>query len=355
MIYNHSRLVTLKKGFRKVRSEKYILLMPSTDASYWTSKIPCDLMSLDQFMMVTNYMFALPKGTHLTDKISEALLKLQEEGILQRLFHKWWNSEECVGFTDSGYQVHAESNETRSTDAAFMGVRRHTTELPPVLPPENRNPTVSPDRDFDAHLSNIPPIVESVTDEPTIHSNNNKNSDSIVVYSSSSTSSAATVATTTSQTSVHSTTPVQDTTNRRRHNNGRHGNKNENRRRGRLNSDITTTPRFYWGNVDNPERIPDYIEGIEHSTVRSKSPFPNYVVNITVRPLDRFTFRPITYTVPTTLSTITPSNGRNRNRINKNEDNLQENKYKIVDNGSQSQSVCSVVVLTLSVFWCLYL
>ena len=322
--------------------------MPSTDASYWTSKIPCDLMSLDQFMMVTNYMFALPKGTHLTEKISEALLKLQEEGILQRLFHKWWNSEECVGFTDSAYQVHMESNDSRATDAAFVSVRRHTTELPSVSPSENRNPTLSTGGDFDAHLSNIPPIPESVTDTPTIHSN--KNSDSMLVSSSSSTSMSPSL---TSQTSVHSTTSYQTTTNRRRHN-GRHGIRDGNKRRGRLNSDIATTPRYSWGNVDTPDRAPDYIEGVDSSIVHMASPFPNYVVNITAKPHERFTFRPITYTVPTTLSTITPSDGRNRNRINKNEDNLQENTYKIVDNGCLSQAVCSnvVVVIALSVFFC---
>ena len=302
-------------------------------------------------MMVTNYMFALPKGTQLSERISGALLHLQEEGILQMLFHKWWNTEECVGFTDSGYHYdRMETNNTWPTEVAFVPVRRQTTEMPRVLPSQNKNPTLTPDEDYDAHLSNIPPIVESITENPTIHSS--KYSDSLLMSSLSSTTRSPEVS---SHSTVNNrTSSFHNTTNRRRHNNGRHGNKSGsgNRGHGRLNSDRTTTPGIYWGINENPKRVPDYVEGVDSSILNIASPFPYNVDNTTQWPsYDKFTFRPITYTVPTTLTTQAPAAGRNRNRINKNEDKLQENTYNIVENGCRSHLAHYGVLFSI-VFLC---
>ena len=91
---------TLEDGIRKVRQERFAFIIPSTYATYLSSQPPCDLMALDQFMFITNYMFAVKKGNELVDRIDEALIKLQQDGVLQMLFHKWWNSGDCVGATD---------------------------------------------------------------------------------------------------------------------------------------------------------------------------------------------------------------------------------------------------------------
>ncbi|ELU15633.1 hypothetical protein CAPTEDRAFT_167463, partial [Capitella teleta] len=79
----------------KVRNGDYALILESTEAAYQSLQPPCDLMALDQFMSITNYAFALPKDSPLVDGIDRGMLQLQEDGVLQRLFHTWWNSGEC--------------------------------------------------------------------------------------------------------------------------------------------------------------------------------------------------------------------------------------------------------------------
>ncbi len=332
-----SRLVSLKRGLRKVRSQNYILLLPSTDAAYWTSKIPCDLMSLDQFMMVTNYMFALPRGSHLTDRISAALLQLQEEGILQRLFHKWWNSEECVGFTDSGYHYEMEGNHTRNTEqsGAFVSVRKPTTEMPPETQHRHTNgPTSVPEGSYYAQISNIPPIGESYTQLPTSHS---KDSDSVLLSTLSTTISSQNSPSQNGVDRLAVTAGSTNTTNRRRHNNGGHSN----RRHPRPDAPITgTTPQYApWDFDRNPDRIPDYVEGLDPAMVNIPHPLPNPYgdPNVTEQTPVRYTFRPITYTVPTTLATTQGGRqGRNKNRAHKNEDNLVEDTYSVVGSASKN-------------------
>ncbi len=315
----------MKKGLRRVRSHGFVLLLPSTDASYWTSKIPCDLMALDQFMMITNYMFALPRGnSQLAERISAALLRLQEDGVLQRLFHKWWNSEECVGFTDSGYHFHPETNGTRPTEAAFVNVRipQSSTESPilPTVPTHGEEQFVSP-------------VEDRPTEQPT-HSRNiqNRHSSASGLSSSSATTATVLVSTLSSQVSPH-TDSSASSTNRHRHSNSRHGNRGNNRRNhgsSSSSSGVTTatTPSSPWdGGVD---RIPDYIEGVNPPSVVHA---PEVDLNHTAHAPVRYTFRPVTYTVPTTLSTTRPHpdphdnvspKGRNRNRVEKSEEDVEE-------------------------------
>ena len=93
---NENVVKTFTDGVEKVRSGDYALIVESTEAAYASLHPPCDLVALDQFMSITNYAFALPKDSSLVSDIDRALLQLQEQGVLQRLFHKWWNSGECL-------------------------------------------------------------------------------------------------------------------------------------------------------------------------------------------------------------------------------------------------------------------
>ncbi len=146
-----SIIPSLKEALVKVRRGNFALILQSTDSTYLASKRPCDLMSLDQFLSITHYMMALKKGNGLTEEIDRALVKLQQEGILQMLFHKWWNSDECLGVTEE-YEEYHQHNETGdnvnqgfitdlSSSETTMGKVEKTTLLMPEmgrLPAGNR-------------------------------------------------------------------------------------------------------------------------------------------------------------------------------------------------------------------------
>lgn len=92
---------TVALGVARVREGDFALIMESTQANYISSKRPCDLISLDQFLSITNFGFALKKGNTLSEDLDTAFLHLQEDGVLQTLFHKWFfNNEECGMFTE---------------------------------------------------------------------------------------------------------------------------------------------------------------------------------------------------------------------------------------------------------------
>ena len=107
-------LPSIEEGITRVRNGNFAFILPSTYATYISSKAPCDLMALDQFMFITNYMFAVRRGNTLVSNLDKALFKLQQDGVLQMLFHKWWNTGDCVGATDPNLQEIPEPNSTES-------------------------------------------------------------------------------------------------------------------------------------------------------------------------------------------------------------------------------------------------
>ena len=91
----------MEDGLERIRSGNFALIVESTDAAYISSKPPCDLLSLDQFLSIAHYAFAFKKGNPLRQEFDDAIQKMQQEGELQKLFHKWWNSDHCMDIADS--------------------------------------------------------------------------------------------------------------------------------------------------------------------------------------------------------------------------------------------------------------
>ncbi len=50
----------------------------------------CDLMQVGGLLDTKGYGIATPTGSPWREKISNAILKLQENGELQELYSKWW-------------------------------------------------------------------------------------------------------------------------------------------------------------------------------------------------------------------------------------------------------------------------
>ncbi len=90
-----SEVRSVNAGLDRARRERFALILESVEALYLTSRPPCGLIALSQFLTVTNYAFAVKKENPLVQELDRALLQLQERGVLQNLFHKWWSVGEC--------------------------------------------------------------------------------------------------------------------------------------------------------------------------------------------------------------------------------------------------------------------
>ncbi|CAG9799702.1 unnamed protein product [Chironomus riparius] len=82
---------TYEEGIRRVLEGNYAFLMESTMLDYERQR-DCNLTQIG------GYGIALPKGSIWRDKISLAILELQEKGEIQMLYDKWWKKTEetCI-------------------------------------------------------------------------------------------------------------------------------------------------------------------------------------------------------------------------------------------------------------------
>ncbi|XP_034489043.1 glutamate receptor ionotropic, kainate 2, partial [Drosophila innubila] len=71
-------------------NEKYAFLMESTSIEYHTVR-QCNLKKIGDALDEKGYGIAMPKNWPYRDKFNNALLELQEQGVLARLKNKWWN------------------------------------------------------------------------------------------------------------------------------------------------------------------------------------------------------------------------------------------------------------------------
>ncbi|KAH8409836.1 hypothetical protein KR222_009343, partial [Zaprionus bogoriensis] len=69
---------------------KYAFLMESTSIEYNTVR-ECNLKKIGEALDEKGYGIAMPKNWPYRDKFNNALLELQEQGVLARLKNKWWN------------------------------------------------------------------------------------------------------------------------------------------------------------------------------------------------------------------------------------------------------------------------
>ena len=93
---------TNEDGIAKVRADKYAYILPNVIVDYISQREPCDLETLDTFLMHHGYGLALAKKSKLLSDFNEALITLDEDGFLQRLYQKWWiQRSDCDGIKSS--------------------------------------------------------------------------------------------------------------------------------------------------------------------------------------------------------------------------------------------------------------
>ncbi|KAG5677547.1 hypothetical protein PVAND_007299 [Polypedilum vanderplanki] len=82
---------TYEDGIKRVLQGNYAFLMESTMLDYAVQR-DCNLTQIGGLLDSKGYGVALPKGSPWRDKISLAILELQEKGTIQILYDKWWKN-----------------------------------------------------------------------------------------------------------------------------------------------------------------------------------------------------------------------------------------------------------------------
>ncbi|XP_045135924.1 glutamate receptor ionotropic, kainate 2-like isoform X4 [Portunus trituberculatus] len=87
-----------EEGVKRVQKGdgQYAYMMESSSIEYITERY-CDLTQVGGPLDSKSYGIALPPGSPYTNAISEAILNLQEEGILQALKKRWWQQKKGGG------------------------------------------------------------------------------------------------------------------------------------------------------------------------------------------------------------------------------------------------------------------
>ncbi|XP_043478786.1 glutamate receptor ionotropic, kainate 1 isoform X4 [Leptopilina heterotoma] len=80
-----------EEGVKRVLEGDYAFLMESTMLDYAVQR-DCNLTQIGGLLDSKGYGIATPKGSPWRDKISLAILELQEKGVIQILYDKWWKN-----------------------------------------------------------------------------------------------------------------------------------------------------------------------------------------------------------------------------------------------------------------------
>ncbi|XP_011169100.1 glutamate receptor ionotropic, kainate 2 isoform X2 [Solenopsis invicta] len=100
---------TYEEGIQRVLQGDYAFLMESTMLDYIVQR-DCNLTQIGGLLDTKGYGIATPMGSPWRDKISLAILELQEKGEIQILYDKWWKSpgDTCMK-TEKGKENKANS------------------------------------------------------------------------------------------------------------------------------------------------------------------------------------------------------------------------------------------------------
>ncbi|XP_070138560.1 glutamate receptor ionotropic, kainate 2 isoform X2 [Drosophila bipectinata] len=111
---------TYEDGIKRVNKGNYAFLMESTMLDYIIQR-DCNLTQIGGLLDTKGYGIATPKGSPWRDKISLAILELQEKGEIQMLYDKWWkNSDETCNRKSNSKQSKANSLGLESIGGVFV-------------------------------------------------------------------------------------------------------------------------------------------------------------------------------------------------------------------------------------------
>ncbi|ELU16500.1 hypothetical protein CAPTEDRAFT_90091 [Capitella teleta] len=94
---------TNKEGLERVRTQNYSFILPHTIGEYLATREPCDLMTVDRFLMDRGYSLVIRKNlTSLSVReFDRSLRRLEKRGKLRELYNRWWfDSSACRGVSN---------------------------------------------------------------------------------------------------------------------------------------------------------------------------------------------------------------------------------------------------------------
>ncbi|XP_058444442.1 glutamate receptor ionotropic, kainate 2 isoform X2 [Malaya genurostris] len=97
MIQNPDLLTSSNpEGLNRVKTENYAFLMESTSIEYIVER-ECDVTQIGDLLDDKGYGIAMRKNSPYRSALSEAVLRLQEQGVLTSLKRKWWKEKRGGG------------------------------------------------------------------------------------------------------------------------------------------------------------------------------------------------------------------------------------------------------------------
>ncbi|MCJ8750164.1 hypothetical protein PDJAM_G00259360 [Pangasius djambal] len=103
---------TTPDGVARVRKSKgkFAFLLESTMNEYIEQRKPCDTMKVGGNLDSKGYGVATPKGSALRSAVNLAVLKLNEQGLLDKLKNKWWYDKGECGSGGGDSKVSQQTN-----------------------------------------------------------------------------------------------------------------------------------------------------------------------------------------------------------------------------------------------------
>ena len=81
-----------EQGIARVRRERYAFVLPHTIGEYMAMRRPCDLVTVDRFLLEKGYCFAVGRGSELLTHFNLAIRTLRDDGVLAELYRTWWTA-----------------------------------------------------------------------------------------------------------------------------------------------------------------------------------------------------------------------------------------------------------------------
>ncbi|RWS27087.1 Glutamate receptor: ionotropic kainate 2-like protein [Leptotrombidium deliense] len=88
---SHVFVKSYDEGVERVLQGNYAFLMESTMLDYMVQR-DCNLTQVGGYLDSKGYGIATPMGSPWRDKVSLTILELQEKGVIQMFYDKWWKS-----------------------------------------------------------------------------------------------------------------------------------------------------------------------------------------------------------------------------------------------------------------------
>ena len=93
-IWEENLVNSNREGVERANKGNYAFLMDSVAIDYVTKRY-CNLTRVGGVIDPKGFGLAMRKGFPLRDAIDQAILKLQERGLVEKLRHHWWDTNHC--------------------------------------------------------------------------------------------------------------------------------------------------------------------------------------------------------------------------------------------------------------------